>query len=41
MTPQELADHIRSAVMAAISTGQLTLSQADIPVEIVVERPKI
>jgi arginyl-tRNA synthetase len=40
MTPQELADHIRSAVMAAISTGQLTLSQADIPAEIVVERPK-
>ena len=40
MTPQELADHIRSAVMAAISTGQLTLSQSDIPAEIVVERPK-
>jgi arginyl-tRNA synthetase len=40
MTPQELADHIRSAVKSAISTGQLALSQSDIPGEIVVERPK-
>jgi arginyl-tRNA synthetase len=40
MTPQELADHIRSAVKTAISTGQLALSQSDIPAEIVVERPK-
>ena len=40
MTPQELADHIRSAVKSAISTGQLALSQSDIPAEIVVERPK-
>lgn len=40
MTPQELADHIRSAVMTAISTKQLGLSQVDIPAEIVVERPK-
>ncbi len=40
MTPQELADHIRFAVKAAISTGQLTLSESDIPAEIVVERPK-
>jgi arginyl-tRNA synthetase len=40
MTPQELADHIRSAVKSAISTGQLALSESDIPAEIVVERPK-
>ena len=40
MTPQELADHIRSAVKSAISTGQLVLSESDIPGEIVVERPK-
>jgi arginyl-tRNA synthetase len=40
MTPQELADHIRSAVKSAISTGQLALSELDIPGEIVVERPK-
>ena len=40
MTPQELADHIRSAVKSAISTGQLALSEWDIPAEIVVERPK-
>ena len=40
MTPQELADHIRSAVKSAISTGQLALSESDIPGEIVVERPK-
>ena len=40
MTPQELADHIRSAVKSAISTGQLALSELDIPTEIVVERPK-
>jgi arginyl-tRNA synthetase len=40
MTPQELADHIRSAVMTAISTDQLGLAEIDIPAEIVVERPK-
>ncbi len=40
MTPQELADHIRSAVLAAITTGQLELSESEIPAEIVVERPK-
>jgi len=40
MTPQELADHIRFAVKSAISTGQLALSESDIPTEIVVERPK-
>jgi arginyl-tRNA synthetase len=40
MTPQELADHIRSAVKSAISTGQLAISESDIPGEIVVERPK-
>jgi arginyl-tRNA synthetase len=40
MTPQELAGHIRSALLSAISSGQLNLSTDDIPSEIVVERPK-
>jgi arginyl-tRNA synthetase len=40
MTPQELAGHIRAALLSAISSGQLNLSAQDIPAEIVVERPK-
>ena len=40
MTPQELAGHIRAALLSAISSGQLNLSAEDIPAEIVVERPK-
>ena len=40
MTPQELAGHIRSALLSAISSGQLNLSTDDIPFDIVVERPK-
>ena len=40
MTPQELAGHIRAALLSAISSGQLNLSTYDIPSEIVVERPK-
>jgi arginyl-tRNA synthetase len=40
MTPQELAGHIKAALLSAISSGQLNLSSADIPSEIVVERPK-
>ena len=40
MTPQELAGHIRAALLSAISSGQLNLSADDIPAEIVVERPK-
>ena len=40
MTPQELAGHIRAALLSAISKGQLNLSADDIPSEIVVERPK-
>jgi arginyl-tRNA synthetase len=40
MTPQELAGHIRAALLSAISSGQLNLSPDDIPTEIVVERPK-
>ncbi len=40
MTPQELACHIRAALLSAISSGQLNLSTDDIPSEIVVERPK-
>jgi len=40
MTPQELAGHIRAALLSAISSGQLNLSADDIPSEIVVERPK-
>ena len=40
MTPQELAQHIDSALRAAILAGTLTLEVNDIPSEIVVERPK-
>ena len=40
MTPQELAEHIKSAVQSAISAGNLALTDSDIPSEIVVERPK-
>lgn len=40
MTPQELAGHIKAALLSAISSGQLNLSVDDLPSEIVVERPK-
>ena len=40
MTPQQLAEQIRDAVNAAISDGSLALDLAEIPSEIVVERPK-
>ena len=40
MTPQELAGHIKAALLSAISSGQLNLSPEDVPTEIVVERPK-
>jgi arginyl-tRNA synthetase len=40
MTPQELAGHIKAALLSAISSGQLNLSSEEIPAEIVVERPK-
>ena len=40
MTPQELAGHIKAALLSAISSGQLNLSAEEIPAEIVVERPK-
>lgn len=40
MTPQELAGHIKAALLSAISSGQLNLSIDDVPAEIVVERPK-
>ena len=40
MTPQELAEHIRSAVNDAISAGSLNLDPENIPADIVVERPK-
>lgn len=40
MTPQELELHISLAVKSAISAGTLALIEADIPEQIVVERPK-
>lgn len=40
MTPQELAGHIKAALLGAISSGQLNLATEDVPTEIVVERPK-
>jgi len=40
MTPQELADQIRDAVNGAIRDGSLSLDVAEVPTEIVVDRPK-
>jgi arginyl-tRNA synthetase len=40
MTPQELAEQIRQAVISAVSNGTITLESADIPPQIVVDRPK-
>ena len=40
MTPQQLAEHIREAVLAAVEAGDLNLAPTDVPAEIVVERPK-
>lgn len=40
MTPQQLAEHIREAVLAAIEAGDLNLAPTEVPAEIVVERPK-
>ena len=40
MTPQELAEFIKVAVHDAINSSVINLSSADIPSEIVVERPK-
>jgi len=40
MGPQELADIIRAAVNDAVQRSVITLSKAEIPAEIVVERPK-
>ncbi len=40
MGPQELADIIRAAVNDAVQRGVIALSKAEIPAEIVVERPK-
>ncbi len=40
MGPQELADIIRTAVNDAVQRGVIALSKAEIPAEIVVERPK-
>lgn len=40
MTPQQLAEQIREALIAAVNDESLALEVADIPAEIVVERPK-
>jgi arginyl-tRNA synthetase len=40
MTPQELAEQIRQAVISAVTNGAITLESADIPPQIVVDRPK-
>ena len=40
MTPQELAKHIRSAVLSAVSANSINLALEEVPSEIVVERPK-
>ena len=40
MTPQELSLQIRSALLSACQQGLLELSDADVPAEIIVDRPK-
>ena len=40
MTPQELAQYVRSAVESAINSGDFKMATSEIPDEIVVERPK-
>ena len=40
MTPQELADHIRKVLTGAISSKTIEITSADIPDQIVVDRPK-
>ncbi|NBU32587.1 MAG: arginine--tRNA ligase [Actinobacteria bacterium] len=40
MTPQDLAKHIKAAVLSAISSGQLALDLTEVPSQIVVDRPK-
>jgi len=40
MTPQELAEQIRQAVALAVSSGSIALDLADVPAQIVVDRPK-
>ena len=40
MTPQELADHIRKVLSGAISSKIIEITSADIPNQIVVDRPK-
>lgn len=40
MTPQELAQYVRTAVESAIKSGDFKMATSEIPEEIVVERPK-
>ena len=40
MTPQELADYIRKVLSGAISSKTIEITSADIPDQIVVDRPK-
>lgn len=41
MTPEELAEHISTALHCAIAEGQVSLEATDVPSEIVVERPRV
>ncbi|MDO5700698.1 MAG: arginine--tRNA ligase [Bowdeniella nasicola] len=40
MNPHELSELIRDTLAAAVSAGEITLDEADIPAEVTVERPR-
>ncbi len=41
MTPQELAELVRTCLLEAIDAGEVNLAVEDVPEEIVVERPRV
>ena len=41
MTPEELAQLIRSALVGAVRDQQIALDPEDVPTDIVVERPRV
>ena len=41
MTPEDLADSVLAAVRAAVEAGDLELAEADLPVTVMIERPKV
>ena len=41
MTPEELAESVLAAVRAAVTAGDISLAEADLPTRTTVERPKV